>query len=106
MTDHFQRATPTACDPSARSAGISPLSGSSHYGVADLIPKAAADFPAILIRTPYGRGKEVPLWAGYTLGELQAQRSAERGYHVIVQGAFGCSPRNWTTISLNWPVGL
>jgi putative CocE/NonD family hydrolase len=53
-------------------------------------PKAAGDFPAILIRTPYGRGKEVALWGGYALGELPAQRFAERGYHVVVQGARGC----------------
>jgi putative CocE/NonD family hydrolase len=53
-------------------------------------PRAAGDFPAILIRTPYGRGKEVALWGGYVLGELPAQRFAERGYHVVVQGARGC----------------
>jgi len=56
-----------------------------HY-----FPKATGDFPAILIRTPYGRGKEVALWGGYALSELPAQRFAERGYHVIVQGARGC----------------
>lgn len=53
-------------------------------------PKAAGDFPTILIRTPYGRGKELVLWGGYALGELPAQRIAERGYHVVVQGARGC----------------
>jgi putative CocE/NonD family hydrolase len=47
-------------------------------------------FPTILIRTPYGRGKEVALAGGYALSELPAQRFAERGYHVIVQGARGC----------------
>jgi hypothetical protein len=51
---------------------------------------AARRFPTILIRTPYGRGKEVGLWGAYFLGELPAQRFAERGYHVIVQGARGC----------------
>ena len=56
-----------------------------HYA-----PKTAGDYPTILIRTPYGRGKEVGLWGGYALGELPAQRFAERGYHVIVQGARGC----------------
>jgi putative CocE/NonD family hydrolase len=56
-----------------------------HY-----FPKAAGDFPTILIRTPYGRGKEVALGGGYPLGELPAQRFAERGYHVVVQGARGC----------------
>jgi putative CocE/NonD family hydrolase len=56
-----------------------------HY-----FPKASGSFPTILIRTPYGRGKEVALGNGYALGELPAQRFAERGYHVIVQGARGC----------------
>jgi putative CocE/NonD family hydrolase len=56
-----------------------------HY-----FPTAAGEFPTILIRTPYGRGKEVALWGGYALSELPAQRFAERGYHVIVQGARGC----------------
>ena len=56
-----------------------------HY-----FPRATGDFPAILIRTPYGRGREVALWGGYALSELPAQRFAERGYHVIVQGARGC----------------
>jgi putative CocE/NonD family hydrolase len=56
-----------------------------HY-----IPKAAGDFPTILIRTPYGRGREAVLGSGYPLGELPAQRFAERGYHVIVQAARGC----------------
>lgn len=53
-------------------------------------PKALGEFPTILIRTPYGRGKEVALFGGYALAELPAQRFAERGYHVIVQGARGC----------------
>ena len=35
-------------------------------------PKTAGDFPTILIRTPYGRGKEVALWGGYALSELPA----------------------------------
>ncbi len=56
-----------------------------HY-----FPKAAGDFPTILIRTPYGRGKEVALGGGFGLGELPGQRFAERGYHVVVQGARGC----------------
>jgi putative CocE/NonD family hydrolase len=56
-----------------------------HY-----FPKAAGDFPTILIRTPYGRGREAALRSGYPLSELPAQRFAERGYHVIVQGARGC----------------
>jgi len=48
------------------------------------------NFPTILIRTPYGRGREVALGGGYALSELPAQRFAERGYHVVVQGARGC----------------
>jgi putative CocE/NonD family hydrolase len=55
-----------------------------HY-----FPRAAGDFATILIRTPYGRGKEVALWGGYGLSEMPAQRFAERGYHVVVQGARG-----------------
>jgi hypothetical protein len=53
-------------------------------------PRVAGSFPTILIRTPYGRGKEAGLGNGYPLAELPAQRLAERGYHVIVQGARGC----------------
>ena len=53
-------------------------------------PKAEGHYPTILIRTPYGRGKEVFLFGGYPLGELPAQRFAERGYHVVVQGSRGC----------------
>jgi putative CocE/NonD family hydrolase len=53
-------------------------------------PKDDGNYPTILIRTPYGRGREVFLFGGYPLGELPAQRFAERGYHVIVQGARGC----------------
>jgi putative CocE/NonD family hydrolase len=56
-----------------------------HY-----FPRAAGDFPTILLRTPYGRGREVGLGNGYALAELPAQRFAERGYHVVVQGARGC----------------
>jgi uncharacterized protein len=53
-------------------------------------PQAAGDLPTILIRTPYGRGKEVALGGGLALAELPGQRFAERGYHVVVQGARGC----------------
>lgn len=53
-------------------------------------PKAEGDFPTILIRTPYGRGREVFLFGGYPMAELPGQRFAERGYHVIVQGVRGC----------------
>ncbi|MEJ2209360.1 MAG: CocE/NonD family hydrolase [Anaerolineae bacterium] len=53
-------------------------------------PRDAGPCPTILIRTPYGRGREVALGGGYALGELPAQRFAERGYHVVVQGVRGC----------------
>ena len=53
-------------------------------------PQGGGDFPTILIRTPYGRGKEAALFGGYPLSEMPAQRFAERGYHVILQGARGC----------------
>jgi uncharacterized protein len=56
-----------------------------HYA-----PRAEGEFPTILIRTPYGRGREVALPGGYPLAELPGQRLAERGYHVVVQGARGC----------------
>jgi putative CocE/NonD family hydrolase len=67
-----------------------PAPGSVHLFTDHYAPKAAGDFPTILIRTPYGRGKEVFMGGGYALAELPAQRFAERGYHVIVQGARGC----------------
>ena len=47
-------------------------------------------FPTILIRTPYGRLDETRFGTGFTLAELPAQRFAERGYHVVVQGVRGC----------------
>lgn len=56
-----------------------------HYA-----PKAEGSFPTVLIRTPYGRGKEVALFGGYPLSEMPARLLAERGYHVIVQGVRGC----------------
>jgi putative CocE/NonD family hydrolase len=52
-------------------------------------PQASGDFPTVLIRTPYGRGGEVGLM-GQGLSDFPAQRFAERGYHVLVQGARGC----------------
>lgn len=51
-----------------------------HY-----MPRASGDFPAILIRTPYGRGRG----GGGMLHVFVAQRFAERGYHVIVQDTRG-----------------
>jgi putative CocE/NonD family hydrolase len=53
-------------------------------------PRAAGEWPTILIRTPYGRGKEVALGGGLALAELPGQCLAERGYHVVVQGVRGC----------------
>jgi putative CocE/NonD family hydrolase len=46
--------------------------------------------PTILIRTPYGRGKEVAMGGGLGLGELAGQTLAQQGYHVVVQGVRGC----------------
>ncbi len=51
-------------------------------------------FPTLLIRTPYGRRDEMRFGTGFTLAELPAQRFAERGYHVIVQGVRGCFGSN------------
>jgi putative CocE/NonD family hydrolase len=56
-----------------------------HYA-----PRVPGPGPAILIRTPYGRGHETPMGAGLSLAELPAQRFAEQGYHVLVQGVRGC----------------
>ncbi len=56
-----------------------------HY-----FPHAEGEYPTVLIRTPYGRGQEVAFFGGYPLSEMPAQRFAERGYHVILQGARGC----------------
>ncbi|MFQ5595635.1 MAG: CocE/NonD family hydrolase [Anaerolineae bacterium] len=67
-----------------------PMPDGVHLLTDHYAPRSAGHFPIILIRTPYGRGKEVALWGGYALSELPAQRFAERGYHVIVQGARGC----------------
>lgn len=57
------------------------LAADHHY------PLAAGDFPTILIRTPYGRGRSGSL-SGLT-ESFKAQRFAERGYHVIVQDTRG-----------------
>ncbi len=53
-----------------------------HY-----MPQARGSFPTVLIRSPYARGLEKPLF-GYQFVFL-AQRFAERGYHVVVQGTRG-----------------
>jgi putative CocE/NonD family hydrolase len=65
-----------------------------HYG-----PEAVGAFPTILIRTPYGRGREVALGGGYALAELPAQRCAERGYQVLVQEVRGCYDSERTFVS-------
>jgi putative CocE/NonD family hydrolase len=67
-----------------------PAPGGVHLFTDHYSPRAAGDFPTILIRTPYGRGKEVALGGGFGLSELPGQRFAERGYHVVAQGARGC----------------
>ena len=52
-------------------------------------PHARGRFPTILIRTPYGRGWDLPHPLG--LGMVQVPRFlAARGYHVIVQTVRGC----------------
>src|SRR5690349_20407825 len=58
---------------------------SDHYA-----PKGAEGqkFPTILIRTPYGRGSEVPYRMGI-FSTLIAQRFAERGYNVLFQTVRG-----------------
>ncbi len=53
-----------------------------HY-----VPRTAESCPTILMRTPYGRGREAGL-AGLASIFL-AQRIAEQGYHVVVQGVRG-----------------
>jgi putative CocE/NonD family hydrolase len=53
-------------------------------------PRMQGEQPTILIRTPYGRGKEVALGAGLGLSELAGQMLAGQGYHVLVQGVRGC----------------
>jgi len=51
-------------------------------------PKAPGPYPAVLIRTPYGRGLEAPGGAGRGM-IFAAQRFAERGYAVVVQTVRG-----------------
>lgn len=53
-----------------------------HYA-----PRTAAPCPTILIRTPYGRGREAGVFGLVSIST--AQRFAERGYHVLVQGTRG-----------------
>lgn len=50
-------------------------------------PDVAGGYPTVLIRSPYGRGRDA-----FPFGWLMiflAQRFAERGYHVVVQTARG-----------------
>jgi putative CocE/NonD family hydrolase len=51
-------------------------------------PKADGSFPTVLIRTPYGRGLEVPLPLGL-INLFYSMRFAERGYHVLAQTVRG-----------------
>ena len=67
-----------------------PMADGIHLLADHYQPNANGDFPTILIRTPYGRGREVFMFGGYPLSELPGQRFAERGYHVVVQGVRGC----------------
>jgi uncharacterized protein len=51
-------------------------------------PRAPGAYPTVLVRTPYGRGRE----AGGVVSRLSifmARRFAERGYHVVVQTVRG-----------------
>jgi putative CocE/NonD family hydrolase len=73
-----RRAIPVAMPDGARLL-------TDHYA-----PRRPGPAPTILIRTPYGRGQETRFGPGFSLAELPAQRFAERGYHVLVQGARGC----------------
>jgi putative CocE/NonD family hydrolase len=52
-------------------------------------PHVPGSFPTILIRTPYGRRDEAGFIA-MMMTDFPAQRFAERGYHVLVQGVRGC----------------
>jgi predicted acyl esterase len=52
-------------------------------------PRAPGPFPTILVRSPYGRGWDMPYPFG--LGMVQVPRFlAARGYHVVFQTARGC----------------
>lgn len=53
-----------------------------HY-----FPNIPGNFPTILIRSPYGRGK--PAGAFGLLLDFSAHRFAERGYHVVIQDTRG-----------------
>jgi len=54
-----------------------------------LYPAVPGSFPTILIRTPYGRSPEAG-FAAIFMTDFPAQRFAERGYNVLIQGARGC----------------
>jgi uncharacterized protein len=53
-----------------------------HY-----MPKKHGRYPTVLIRLPYGRNHHLSAYGW--LQEFEAQRFAERGYHVIVQDVRG-----------------
>ncbi len=54
-----------------------------HYA-----PRGQGAFPTILMRTPYGRGRDVAFPLGL-LSVVQARTLAARGYHVVVQTVRG-----------------
>ena len=54
-----------------------------HYA-----PRGQGTFPTILMRTPYGRGRDVAFPLGL-LSVVQARTLAARGYHVVVQTVRG-----------------
>ncbi len=64
-----------------------PMPDGVHLMADHYAPTAEGDFPTLLIRSPYGRGPEAGAF-GYGFVFL-AQRFAERGYHVVVQGVRG-----------------
>ena len=61
-----------------------PMPDGVHLVLDRYVPQHAGRFPAILIRTPYGRG--------VALNRLIATLFAERGYQVVVQDVRGRSP--------------
>jgi putative CocE/NonD family hydrolase len=50
-------------------------------------PQARGTYPTVLVRTPYGRGREAAGAGGLSM--FMARRFAERGYHVVVQTVRG-----------------
>jgi hypothetical protein len=67
-----------------------PMSDGARLFADHYVPQGAGSAPTILIRTPYGRGREMPFGAGFSLAELPAQQFAAHGFNVLVQGVRGC----------------